>query len=301
MGAELVTAIALCGAAVCWVALAAPELPAMRRAVARRLRQALRIDRIAADLAQAEIRWISPWRWLAARWGVAAIAGAAGYLAFGLLIIGLVAALAAHHLMALGLEARRRQVEARRQRALLDAIRFGVAVMARSGGALQMLRALAAGGPVDAQPIFRELLAEAGSDQSNQLVGAVARVRASLADPLFDDIALALILHWTQGGRLVPALEALAASWDETLRMQRDAKALRAGMEASVALLTVLPFVFLFLIHLLAPALLDPLGQPLGEVVLAVAVGWMVTGYRVLQRLSEAPREERLSLQEVRL
>jgi tight adherence protein B len=301
MRAELVTIAALAGAAACWAALAVPELPAVSAAVARRMHRLFRIDRVGVDLAQAELSWISPWRWLALRWGLAALAGAAGYALFGLAVIGLVAAVAAHHLMALGLESRRRRAEARRQRALLDAIRFGVAVMSRAGGALQMLRALAEGGPADAQPVFRELLAQAGSDQPNLLAGAVERVRLRLADPLFDDIALALTLHWMRGGRLAPALEAVAASWSETLRLQREAKALRAGMEASAVLLTVLPFVLLLLAHLLAPALLDPLGQPLGEVVLAAAVGWMVIGYRVLQRLAEAPREERLSLEEVRL
>jgi Flp pilus assembly protein TadB len=62
-----------------------------------------------------------------------------------------------------------------------------------------------------------------------------------------------------------------------------------------------MPFVFLLLIHLIAPTLLDPLGKPAGEIVLALAVGWMVIGYRVLQRLSEAPREERVALNEAAL
>jgi len=70
-------------------------------------------------------------------------------------------------------------------------------------------------------------------------------------------------------------------------------------VEASVGLLTLLPFVFLFLVHVLAPPLLAPLEQPVGEIALALAVGWMVIGYRVIQRLSEAPREERLAVEEV--
>jgi Flp pilus assembly protein TadB len=126
-------------------------------------------------------------------------------------------------------------------------------------------------------------------------------MRARLADPLFDDLAVVLTLHWRRGGKLVPALEALASDWNETLRLQREAKALRAGVEASVLMLTAMPFVFLFLIHLIAPTLLDPLGKPAGEIVLALAVGWMVIGYRVLQRLSEAPREERVALNEAAL
>src|SRR5215472_5333335 len=247
MGIDALVLIALMGAAAGWAALAAPELPEACRAVASLAGRLVRVERVRAELTQADLRWISPWRWLALRLGVAAAAGVAAWLAYGLVVVGLVAALAAYHLVALALESRRRRVEAERQRALLDAVHFGVSVISRSGSALQMVRALAEGGPVDAQPIFRELLADAGSDLPGLLVGAVQRMRARLADPLFDDVALALTLHWSRGGRLAPVLEAVAASWDETLRLQREAKALRAGMEASVALLTVLPFVFLLL------------------------------------------------------
>jgi tight adherence protein B len=299
MGAELVAFIALAGAAACWGALAGPEVGPAARRLALELRRLSGIERVAADLVQAEVRWISPWRWLGLRWALAAAAGAAAYLVFGLLAIGAIGALAAYHVTALALESRRRRAEARRQEALLDAVQFGVALMSRSGGALQMLRAIADSGPIDVQPIFAQLLVDAGSEQTGLLIGAVQRMRVRLADPLFDDVALALTLHWTHGGRLAPALEALAASWDETLRMQREARALRAGIDASVWLLTLLPFVFLLLAHVLAPSLLDPLSQPAGEIGLALAVGWMVIGYRVLQRLSEAPREERLPLEEV--
>jgi tight adherence protein B len=301
MGAEIVAFVALAGAAVCWVVLAAPELPPAWRWLRRVIGQALRVDRLAVDLAQADLRWFTPASWIAVRWGLAAFIGLIAYLVFGLVVLGLVAVLAAYHLIGLGLEARRRQAETRRQRALLDAMRFGVSVMSRAGGALQMLQALAQSGPIEAQPIFHELLADAGSDQAHLLLGAVERMRARLADPLFDDISIVLVLHWKQGGKLVPALEALVADWNETLRLQREAKALRAGVEASVLLLTALPFVFLLLVRFLAPALLVPLGRPLGEIVFALAVAWMVLGYRVLQRMSEAPREERIELNEAAL
>jgi tight adherence protein B len=301
MAAELVLILALAGAAVCWVVLVAPELPPAWRWLRRAIRQALHVDQLAVDLAQADLRWLTPATWIAVRWSLAAVAGLVAYVVFGLVVLGLVAALAAYHVVGLALEARRRQAETRRQRALLDAMRFGVSVMSRAGGALQMLQALSQSGPIEAQPIFRELLADAGSDKAHLLLDAVQRMRARLADPLFDDLSIVLILHWKQGGKLVPALEALVVDWNETLRLGRDAKALRAGVEASVLLLTVLPFVFLLLMHVMAPALLLPLGTPLGEIVFALAVAWMVLGYRVMQRMSEAPREERISLNEAAL
>ncbi len=301
MVAEIVAFVALAGAAVCWVVLVSPELPTAWRWLRGSVRRVLRVDQVAVDLAQADLRWLTPTSWIAVRWGLAVVAGLVAYLVFGLVVLGLVAALATYHVVGLGLEARRRQAESRRQRALLDAMRFGVSVMSRAGGALQMLQALSQSGPIEAQPMFRELLADAGSDKAHLLLDAVQRMRARLADPLFDDISIVLVLHWKQGGKLVPALEALVDDWNETLRLQRDAKALRAGVEASVLLLTVLPFVFLLLMHFMAPALLVPLGKPLGEVVFAFAVAWMVLGYRVLQRMSEAPREERIALNEAAL
>jgi tight adherence protein B len=298
MAADLLAVLILVAAAICWAVVALPELPAAWRWLRRTVRRWLRVDRAAVDLAQAGLPWLSPWSWTAARWCLAAVTGLVAYLVFGLAVLALVAALAAYHLAGLGLEARRRQAEAIRQRALLEAMRFGVSVMSRSGGALQMLQTLAAGGPFEARPIFRELLADADSERPHLLLDAVRRTRVRLADPLFDDISIVLALHWRQGGRLVPALEALVADWNEALRLQRDARALRAGVEASVLLLTVLPFVFLLLMRVTAPSLLAPLATPLGEVVFACTVAWMVLGYRVMQRMSAAPLEERLELEE---
>jgi len=73
---------------------------------------------------------------------------------------------------------------------------------------------------------------------------------------------------------------------------------MRAGVEASVLLLAFLPFVFLVTLQLLAPALLTPLRSPFGEALFGLAVAWMVAGYRLLQRMSQPPREERVRLRE---
>ena len=301
MNLTLLSVLALIGAAICWCALAAPELISARRAIARWARGVLQLEAVRVDLAQAELHGVSPGAWVALRWGAAAAAALLGYAVFGIAVIGPVLALAVYHLLGIGLEARRRQVEAERQRALLDAIRFGSSVIARAGSGFQMLEALASGGPFKARPIFQELVADARTDEAQRLVGAVQRMRDRLADPLFDDLALVLVLHWRRGGRLAPALDALAADWSETLRLQREAKVLRAGVEATVLVLTVLPFVFLLLIRWLAPALLEPLSEPVGEAFFAAAVGWMVIGYRVLQRMTQPPREERVAINEAAL
>src|SRR5262245_48627010 len=149
MRSEMLTVSLLAGAAACWTAVAAPELRAAWGTWARFVRRVLRTDRVELDLAQADLGWLSTTRWLLLRCGLAALAGLIGLSIFGLPVLGLVAALAAYHLFGLGLESRRRRMESRRQRALLDAVRFGVSVMSRAGGALQMLRSLAESGPID--------------------------------------------------------------------------------------------------------------------------------------------------------
>ena len=174
--------------------------------------------------------------------------------------------------------------------------------MARGGNASDMLRALAQSGPLLARPIFAELAEGPGNEESEfSLPDHVAGLRDRLAEPLFDDLTLALILHWRRGAKLVPALEAIVQEWAESVRLQRDAKVLRAGVEASVLILTTLPIVFLVALQLLAPQLLEPFHSAPGQALLGIAVFWMVLGYRVLQRMSEPPREERLRLRSTEL
>src|SRR5207253_10617711 len=125
-------------------------------------------------------------------------------------------------------------------------------------------------------PLFKELVLAGGTGPAGQaFVRELEGIRERIADPLFDDVVLALTLHWRQGGKLVPALEAVVSDWSETLRLQREAKALRSGVEASVALLALLPVVFLITVQLLAPTLLAPFRSPAGEVLVGLAIAWI--------------------------
>ena len=296
---EILLAVSLAGALSFGLVLLAPDVGALRSALLLGAKDSRRLERVRVDLAQAELADIPPLLWVAIRVGTAVAVGLAALALFHLAVLAAVAFLAVYHLGGLLLERRRRSAEERRQRALLDALAYGASVMSRAGSATQMIESLAVSGPLHARRLFDEILAYRDSaDVEGSLLAAVERTRQRLADPLFDDVALALNLHWRKGGRLVPALEALNQEWEETLKLQREARALRAGVAASVILLTLLPFIFLLLLQLLAPSLLAPLRTPGGEALFALAVGWMVLGYRVLQRMSEAPREERLQLAE---
>ena len=290
---------ALGAAVLCLAVIAWPDLKRAAAGVRRLVHVVLRLDAARLSLAQAGLHSVPVPAWIGGRLGVALFAGLVAWFWFGFPVLGLIGFAVVYHLLGVGLEVRRRRAEARRQEAVLEAIRYGVAVMSRAGNATQMLEALAESGPWQAREIFKQVIAAGGYGPGGvAFTDTLERVREEIADPLFDDFCLALFLHWKQGGKLVPALEALIADWSETLRLQREAKAMRAGVEASVILLAVLPFVFLVTVQLLGPALLAPLRTPAGEVVFALAVAWMSLGYGVLQRMSEPPREERLRLRE---
>jgi len=280
--------------------LVLPERAGLTQAGSKLQRHAARVlgtESARIALLQTDLDWIPVPIWIGARLGAALIAALAAFWLFHLWVLAGLALFASYRLVGWGLELQRRRTQLARHRALLDAIRYGAAVMSRAGNVLQMLSALADHGPWQARRPFGRIIDMVQQSRGGavSLADAIEEVRRQLGDPMFDDIALALALHERRGSRLVPALETLAGDWDQTLALQRDAKALRAGVEASVLILTVLPLVFLVLLQSLAPALLLPFHSPLGEALFATAIAWMIVGYRVLERMSAPPLEERVS------
>lgn len=295
LGAAVV--VGLAGAMLCALLVVEPDWSSLRARLERRAGRLFAVERAREDLAQAGLPWLRAEVWIVLRIGSSLAAALVAYLAFGVLVLALVGCVVTYHLLGLVLERRRRSRQLERQHALLEAVRYGAAVMARGGNATDMLTALAQNGPRLARPIFAELAVRPDEDRF-ALPNRVAALRDRLAEPLFDDVALALILHWRRGAKLVPALGAIVQEWQESVQLQRDARALRAGVEASVLILTLLPIVFLIALQLTAPLLLQPFRSPLGQVVLGLAVLWMVLGYLVMQRMTQAPRDERLRLKE---
>ncbi len=299
---SLRTILAVVGLAIAFAAItaiAAGELATVYRPSRHRIGRWIRPESVRIALAQAGLASIPVPAWITARVTVAVAAATVAWMWFRLPVLGLIAFLVVYHLIGTVLEFRRRGYESRRQKALLDAVRHGMAVMSRAGNATSMLEALADGGPFEVRPLFREIVVAGGSGPAGEtFVRELEAIRERVADPLFDDVVLALTLHWRQGGKLVPALEAVVSDWSETVRLQREAKALRSGVEASVVLLALLPFVFLITVQLLAPTLLAPFRSPVGEVVFGLAIAWMALGYGILQRMSRPPRESRLRLRE---
>ena len=251
------------------------------------------VERQQESLAQAELGALPVQRWIAGRLGLSLLAGGVAWLYFGVAILAPLAAVMTNHVAGLLLERRRRRLESVRQQALLDAVRYGAAVMSKAGNALQVVRSLAETGPVASRTIFRAVLARA--EQSNDpLPLALEEERRRVADPLFDDFALAVTINARHGGKLVPALEELVDDWEGRLRMRQEAKALRAYQEGAARILALAPFAFLGVVQLISPELLKPLRSVAGELLLAATVASMVYGYRLMQRFSAPRRIARL-------
>src|ERR1700730_3106132 len=252
--------IGLAGAAVSWLLMTIPELKDrghLLSKVGRRLIGVMGVETARVALLQADLDWLAVRWWLGVRLGLSIATGVLTFALFHLWVLAGLSILACFYLAGLALEFRRRRVQLARQRALLDAIRYGAAVMSRSGNLLQMLTALAEHGPWQVRRLFRHIVDRVqGSSGNTTLTDAIQEVQRQFADPMIDDVALALVLHERQGSRLVPALETLASDWEQTLALQREAKALRAG----------------------------------------AAVECMVFGHAVLHQMPPPPAEERVSL-----
>ncbi len=298
MNSRLLLVVSMLGMTLCGLLLITDRGDAMHlRASTRRwLACAFGIEGARIALLQADLRGVSVPLWMGIRLGSAAVTSLVVYALFHLWVLAGLTLLASYHLTAWALEIRRRRVQVDRHRALLDAVRYGAAVMSRAGNVSQMLAALAEHGPWQVRRLFAGVIDRVQASRGEtSLAEAIRETQRQLADPMFDDIALAISLHAQRGSRLVPALEALAADWDHTLALQREGKALRAGVEASVLILTFLPFVFLLFLQLASPALLAPFHSPLGEVIFGAALVWMALGYRILQGMAAPPTEERVS------
>lgn len=238
-------------------------------------------------LAQAEIGWLSPGGLLTLRLAVDVLAAVSAAVYFETWTLAPITALAVHHLFGLVLERRRRQAQERRQYALLDAMRYGIAVMARSGNASQMVRALAEAGPSRTRELFGSIVSQIeAAGGSATLADALQATAESVADPVFDDFALAVGVSARFGAKLVPALETQLAEWERTMARRREARGLRAGQEYAVRILPLALFGFLAVLQLISPQLTAPLRSGAGEVLLALTAAWMVLGYRLLQRMA---------------
>src|SRR5438445_2573246 len=138
--------IGLAGAAASWLVMTIPELRDRGHLwlkVRRRLIGVMGVEAARIVLVQADLDWLAVRWWLGVRLGISSAAGVLTFALFHLWVLAGLSIPACYYLAGLTLEFRRRRVQLARQRALLDAIRYGAAVVSRSGDLLQVRSALA--------------------------------------------------------------------------------------------------------------------------------------------------------------
>src|SRR5438034_10814657 len=179
--------IGLAGAAISWLVMTIPELRDrghLWSRVRRRLIGVMGVETARIALVQADLDWLAVRWWLGVRLGLSSAAGVLTFGLFHLWVLAGLSILACHYLAGLALEFRRRRVQLARQRALLDAIRYGAAVMSRSGNLLQMLTALAEHGQWQVRRVFRPVVDRVQGSSGKTLTDAIQEVQRQFADPM---------------------------------------------------------------------------------------------------------------------
>jgi tight adherence protein B len=168
---------------------------------------------------------------------------------------------------------------------LRDSIRAGLSVQEAFTG-------LARSGPEALRPEFGTLVREA------RLVGfapALTAMRERLADPLFDVIAVSLLLNDRLGGRNVgQVLDRLAAAMRAQLRVQDELRAYQARNVLSARIIAAVPLAVLIGIRQVNPDYLALFDEWLGQLLLAGCLASIAVGYAGMRWLTRLPGERRV-------
>jgi tight adherence protein B len=168
---------------------------------------------------------------------------------------------------------------------LRDSIRSGLSVQ-------QALIGLARSGPAELRPEFAILVREA------RLVGfepAIRAMRDTLADPVFDVVAAALVLNDQVGGRNVSqVLDRLAHATRAQLRIHEELRAYQSRNVLSARIVAAVPLIVLVAIRSLSPEYLTLFDGWVGQLVLGGCVLSIAAGYAGMRWLARLPGEQRV-------
>jgi len=117
---------------------------------------------------------------------------------------------------------------------------------------------------------------------------ALLRVAARMASGDLEQVALVASLQRETGGNTAEVLDAVVDACRERFELRRLVKALTAQGRLSRWILTALPVVVTLAIAFLNPGYLKPLFTTSGgQIMLALAIGLLVTGSYVIKRMTE--------------
>jgi len=168
---------------------------------------------------------------------------------------------------------------------LRDAIRTGLSVP-------EALVGLARGGPAVLRPELTTLVRE------TRLMGFESAVRAMqerLADPVFDVVAVSLLLNDRLGGRNVSqVLDRLAHATRAQLRIHDELRALQARNVLSARIVAAVPVVVLIAIRQVNPIYLSLFDDWSGQLLLGGCLLSIFVGYAGMLWLTRLPTERRV-------
>lgn len=195
--------------------------------------------------------------------------------------------------------ARRRVMETLAVRnAWPDALRY-VHAAVRSGATVRnAVLDLSTSGPAALRPAFAGY---ATKERVLGFAGALDGVRNELADPVADRVVEILILAEERGGAIVPGLlERLAESIADDLHAAEEIRTNSLEQRLNARIVTVVPWVVLFLLTLRDGPYRAFYGSAPGFVVIVVAAVITFLGGALIARLGRRPDEPRVLIPGVR-
>lgn len=265
----------------------------LTRARPLRLRLSL-VARCSSWLASGGLGLVTPLQFFAASALVGISAGAIAVVIVGSVGVASVATMAGSLAPASYYRSRRRGLRSARQRAWPDAIEL-LAGAVRAGDTLPAaIGVVADRGPESLRTVFRGVMSD--HRVTGDLVGALERMGASVADPTADRIVRTLVLAHRVGGReLGRVLRTLSAFLREDLASRREIQSRQSWTVVAARVSACAPWLVLVLVAS-RPQGAQAFDSPVGVIVLVVGAGVTAFGYRLMMRLGRLPEEPRVLL-----
>ena len=188
--------------------------------------------------------------------------------------------------------ARSRSLEDARQDAVIAAVRMLRQVLETGASSVHSaLAILGERGPAALGSEFRHI---AGTTVGRRQAWSEARER--VAEPLFDMLAAAVLIHGPSGGELAPLFAELETSVTGAHEVEREARALQAQARSAAAIIVSLPVAFFVILSALHSPYLDAFRTTTGELFLLAMLATMGASYLWMRRLLELPGLQRVRL-----
>ena len=259
---------------------------------ARRTEPRVRNDRCAAWLAAGGLAQVRPLQFVAASVGIGIAGGAVALVVIGSSGVAVVATLATAAAPFAYYRARSRSLRAQRRRAWPDAIEL-LAGAVRTGDTLPAAFAVVGDrGPVVLRPEFRAVVSD--HRVTGDLVGALERMGARVADPIADRVVQTLVLAHRVGGReLGRVLRTLSAFVREDIATRREIEARQSWTVVAARVAAAAPWLVLVLVAS-RPQGARAFDSATGIVVLLGGALVTLVGYRLMVRIGRLPDEARV-------